>query len=368
MMSADAYFAADYADARAKFLAACDEAGAAVVDYRNPNTGPDGGDLFTDVARLGDADTENVVVAISGTHGVEGFLGSGCQVGWLREGHQRTVPAGTAVVLVHAINPFGFAWLRRVNEDNIDINRNFVDFSHIPENPDYAGLAGILLPATWDAESQADMDRRIEEFVARNGMKAYRAAVVGGQRSHPDGLFYGGREPCWSNRTINAITQTYLSRAKRVAVLDFHTGLGPYAYAELICRHPPGSPDLARARAWYGDAVTSPQSGESVSPPIEGNLRMAFVDLLPDAEVTSIAVEVGTRDIGRVLRSLIADNWLHLNGDYDSETGREIKRAIRDSFFPDEPEWIEPSFNRGMEIMADAVNGLTESAKQAGGM
>lgn len=358
-MSVTEHFASDYADARARFLAACEAAGAPVAHYANPNPAPSGGALYTDVAQLGDDDAANIVIAVSGTHGVEGFFGSGCQVGWLREGRWRDLPAGTAVVLVHAINPYGFAWLRRVNEDNIDINRNFVDFAHIPDNPAYAGLADILLPDTWDDESRAEMDRRIDAFTTEHGMKAYRAAVVGGQRSHADGLFYGGREPCWSNGTISEITRTYLSNTKRLAVLDFHTGLGPYAYAELICRHPPGSADLARARAWYGDAVTSPQSGESDSPPIAGNLRMAFAGLLPEAEVTSIAIEMGTRDMDQVLRSLIADNWLHVKGDVESETGKAIKAAIRDSFFPDEPEWKERAFNRSMEIMTQAVVGVS---------
>jgi hypothetical protein len=362
-MSATEHFATDYAQARDMFLAAAKDAGVPVTHFRNPETGPPGGHtggtLFTDVARVGSPDAENVVIAVSGTHGVEGFFGSGCQVGWLRDGHWRGLPADTAVVLVHAINPYGFAWLRRVNEDNIDINRNFVDFAHIPDNPAYGELADILLPDSWDDASQAEMDRRIDAFIAEHGMKAYRAAVVGGQRTHPDGLFYGGRAPCWSNDTITEITRTYLSNAKRLAVLDFHTGLGPYAYAELICRHPPGSADLARARAWYGEAVTSPQSGESDSPPIEGNLRMAFGGLLPGTEVTSIAVEMGTRDMDQVLRSLIADNWLHAKGEVDSPTGRAIKSAIRDSFFPDEPEWKERAFTRSMEIMAQAVQGVS---------
>ena len=29
-------------------------------------------------------------------------------------------------VLLHALNPYGFAWLRRVNEHNVDLNRNFL--------------------------------------------------------------------------------------------------------------------------------------------------------------------------------------------------------------------------------------------------
>ena len=69
-------FSADYREARAKFLAAAEAAGVAVQSYRNPAAGPDGQPLYTDVARLGPAGAERVMVVASSTHGVEGFAGS----------------------------------------------------------------------------------------------------------------------------------------------------------------------------------------------------------------------------------------------------------------------------------------------------
>ncbi len=359
-MNISDFFADDYMQARERFLAAC-PTGAELLAWENPRKEPGGGALVTDVAWIGPRDAERVLVAVSGTHGVEGFFGSGCQVGWLREERWRDMPVDTAVMLIHAINPYGFAWVRRVNEDNMDINRNFVDFAHLPENPAYDEVADILIPETWTPESVAAMEAAIADFVARRGEKAFRAAVVGGQHSHSDGLFYGGTAPCWSNRTVGEICHRFLAVARHVAVLDFHTGLGPHAHAELICRHQPGSEALVRARRWYGADVTSPQSGESDSPPIEGNLRMAFVDLLPGAQVTSIAVEMGTRPSDQVLRAVIADNWLHLRGDLDSATGREIKREIRDAFFPDTEDWKARAYGRTMEIMALAFTGLALS-------
>ena len=72
------------------------------------------------------------MVIISETHGVEGFCGSGCQVGFLVERVYEGLPKTVGVALVHALNPYGFAWLRRVNEDNVDLNRNFRDFTEPP--------------------------------------------------------------------------------------------------------------------------------------------------------------------------------------------------------------------------------------------
>ena len=78
---------------------------------------------------------------IAGTHGVEGHCGSGAQVAWLQQGGPARLPPRTGALLIHAINPHGFAWGRRVNEDNIDLNRNFVDHSQPhPANADYEAL------------------------------------------------------------------------------------------------------------------------------------------------------------------------------------------------------------------------------------
>jgi len=129
-------FSLDYQTARAKFLAAARDAGAALEAILHPERGPDGGDLATDVALIGSREAESVLVMISATHGVEGFCGSGAQVDWLRREEYRALPGGTAVLMVHAINPYGFAWLRRVTNENVDLNRNWIDFdAPRPQNP-----------------------------------------------------------------------------------------------------------------------------------------------------------------------------------------------------------------------------------------
>jgi Protein of unknown function (DUF2817) len=124
----DSSFSENYPEARSKFIEAVKDAGGAASRYLLDRRGPDGGELSTDVAWFGPRDAKRVFVTISGTHGVEGFYGSATQIEWLRRGEVGRLPPGSASLLIHAINPFGFAWLRRTNEDNIDINRNWVDF------------------------------------------------------------------------------------------------------------------------------------------------------------------------------------------------------------------------------------------------
>jgi hypothetical protein len=140
-MTADNCFAADFSGARARFLAAAGAAGARIETIRHPLRGPAGEMLACDVARRGPPRAPKALVTISATHGVEGYCGSGAQTASLREGLFADLPPDTCAVAIHAINPHGFAWTRRVTEDNVDLNRNFVDHSApYPVNAGYEEL------------------------------------------------------------------------------------------------------------------------------------------------------------------------------------------------------------------------------------
>jgi hypothetical protein len=234
-------FSASYDEARTRFLDAARNAGGALERIAHPERGPDGKDLSTDLAWWGPKDAERVLVLISGTHGVEGYCGSGAQVDWLRRGEVAGVPAGTAVLMIHAINPFGFAWNRRVTEDNVDLNRNWIDFgAPLPENRDYATLADAVCPAEWSEEAQRQSLGSMMQFIQSRGMPAYQQAISGGQYTHPAGLFFGGAGPTWSRRTQTEIFREKLSKASKIAIIDYHTGLGPWGFAEKIVTVPPG--------------------------------------------------------------------------------------------------------------------------------
>src|SRR5580698_5316660 len=181
MNSADS-FSASYGEARAKFREEAAAAGGALEAIANPNPGPDGGDLSTDVAWFGPRTAEKVLCMVSGTHGAEGFCGSGAQVDWLRRGEHAALPADVAVLMIHAINPYGFAWLRRVTEENIDLNRNWIDFAQpAPENPGYDELAEIAVPREWTDESQAASNRVLRAYAAEHGPMGLQQALSGGQ-------------------------------------------------------------------------------------------------------------------------------------------------------------------------------------------
>ncbi|HEY1427462.1 MAG TPA: M14 family metallopeptidase [Caulobacteraceae bacterium] len=360
-MNAADSFSATYADARDKFALAVREAGGALERIANPNTGPDGGDLSTDVAWFGPRSAEKVLVMISGTHGVEGFCGSGAQVDWLRRGEAATLPPGVAALLVHAINPYGFAWLRRVTEENVDLNRNWIDFAsnRRPENPGYDALADAAVPQSWTPESQAASAAVLRDYAGRHGPTALQQALSGGQYRHAKGVFYGGEGATWARRTQEGIYGAYLGQATHVGLIDYHTGLGPWGYAEVIMSDTPTSDAFGRGQAWYGMNVTSPLDGSSTSADIAGDNLAAAPALMAEAEVTGVALEYGTRSLAQVFLALRADAWLHGYGDPASPEGKAIKAQMREAFYGDADDWKGMVVGQSLAATRNALKALS---------
>jgi hypothetical protein len=352
-------FSTCYREARAKFLAAAQAAGARVEHWPHPLTGPEGEALACDTAWLGPAGARRVLVVISATHGVEGLAGSGPQIALLRGPLARTLPRDTGVLLMHAVNPHGFAWGRRVTEENVDLNRNWVDFSQpLPANPGYAELHAAYCPPSLDQATLDAAEARIETWRVRHGDAAERFARSTGQYSHPDGAFFGGHGPTWARRTSEAILQRHLAGASTVAIVDMHTGLGPYGYGEPICNHAPGSERVQRARRWWGESVTEPLLGTSSSQEKFGLSEFGYERALAHADIAFVALEFGTyapRRGGEVLRD---EHWLWQHGDPLGAAAAPIRNALRDHFFPPHDDWKEMVLFRADQVFRQALAGL----------
>jgi hypothetical protein len=335
------HFSQSYTEARDKFLAAARTRGAHVFREVHPSDqGADGEELSIDLARIGDEKAAGLLLLSSGTHGVEGFCGSGCQVALLHDEVfiAEVERAGVAVLLLHALNPYGFSHLRRVNEDNIDLNRNFVDFhAALPANPAYLELHALLLPATWPPPP--DNEAALGAWVAKHGAKAYQAAVSGGQYQLVDGMFYGGCRPSWSNACLRAILRAEAAPRTRLGWIDFHTGLGPRGHGEKIYAGPDTAADIARARAWWGDDVTSFYDGSSSSARVSGVICSAAYDECPRTEVTAMALEYGTYPLEQVLEAFRAEHWVHNHREATAAQRAAIKRRMRDMFYIDSDDW-----------------------------
>ncbi|SDI19529.1 M14 family metallopeptidase [Pseudomonas panipatensis] len=356
------YFAQSYQQARTLFLDAARRAGLAVHNHAHPLAGRDGEPLALDVARQGSADAKALLIVSSACHGVEGFCGSGVQNALLADAdfQRRAREAGVAVLYLHALNPWGFSWWRRWTHENVDLNRNFQDFSYpstLPLNPGYQALADDLVPATWPAP---EADARLYAYLAEHGPAAMQQAVSSGQYSHPDGLFFGGHSATWSNRTLRTVLREEARRCTRLGWIDLHTALGPCGHGERICHaRADDRAGLERARAWWGPEVTSLYDGGAVSPLLAGMMWHLAYDECPQAEYTGIALEYGTVPGEEVLMALRADQWLYRHPGADDDTRRAIKRRLRDAFYVDTDAWKARILEQALDAARQAIDGLS---------
>ncbi|HYF59613.1 MAG TPA: DUF2817 domain-containing protein [Burkholderiaceae bacterium] len=340
-----------------------------VVDSRALDVrGPDGETLALDFAIFGARRPKHALVLSCGTHGVEGYVGSAVQHAVL----ERVLPglrlgADTAIVIQHANNPYGFAWHRRVNESNVDFNRNFREtFDPTLCDPDYERLHDELNPSDLDEAAEARRWETIRAYIAEHGLRRFQQAAVGGQYKYPRGMQYGGARPEQGTRHLLALVREHLADARTVLWLDFHTGLGEFGDCELVTGAAPDS-DCYRfsTEVWPG-WIKSATGGESVSTPLNGLLDRGLEAALPAGCRFAFGFpEYGTYEPVRMISAMRSDNWLHAHGDPDDARGRAIGAEVREVFSPASADWRRRTVETGLGLVAQGLDALP-GARRAG--
>jgi hypothetical protein len=372
-MSEDAseYFSTSYLEARKRFLEAAKATNASIVSYGHTGlTGVEGEELSVDVATVGDPRARQALVLMSGTHGIEGYCGSAIQTGFMRSGSiART--RHIKCVLVHGINPFGFSHQRRVNEDNIDLNRNFVDFDKPPHNEAYPKIAKLLhrMPTLLTRAA-------LVAYMVRYGFRALQDAVTRGQYSYPEGLFYGGQAPSWSHVTWSAILSQLLLGTQNAIFIDYHTGLGKYGVGQILCpvdpRREVGRTVRRTLIEIFGDEVKflqecdpkssmNPGNREAVATAPSGDILNFTMNSRDDGCFSGIFLEFGTLGPFAVLEALMADNAARqsLPNPLDMFGA---KSRLRCAFFPDDRAWRSAVWARAREVTSRAAAALDARA------
>jgi hypothetical protein len=354
----DRWFPHDYAAARSGFLKAAESAGGTIESYVHPALGPSGEELATDVALLGSPDAKNVLVLVSGTHGVEGLAGSGLQVAQLQSGLRPPPGTDLAILLVHILNPYGAAFRRRVNENSVDLNRNFATFPANLPNPAYDELHDFL---TMQPGGLTRVRRGIAfaSFVARRGKWALREAVTKGQYNHPTGLFFGGDKPIWSRNTWDQILKGLAGKHK-VMVVDYHTGLGPRGSGQLISQW--GSAfgsgyydgrSTVLADCFENDEIINPEKSDAVSVGLSGDLLTYTRN--SGNHLSAVGLEFGTYPMLQVLNAMINENWAHHSSDPEID---KYRSELVEVFSPDDMSWREAVYKRATAVTQAAIHGL----------
>ena len=359
----------DYQRARDEFCAASQRCEGRLAEYELPGHGARGERLVIDVARIGPRTASRRVLVSSGLHGVEGFMGSAIQQAWLQSitSQRREFLEDNAleVVLIHALNPYGFSWGRRVDTDNIDLNRNFLlpaeAYAGAPQG--YRELAPFLnptgLPGHWDCYRLTAV-----RWILRRGISALKEAIAGGQYEFPRGLFFGGLQPAATARVVRQQSADWVGTAARVIHLDLHSGLGRWGHCRLLM-----PVDETRLRPWcaelFGVSLLDGAGAERrVSYPVRGTLIGWFNQFSGDCDYRGLVAEFGTYSPIRVLGALRAENRVYHAAREPRDQGRAVRDELLECFCPGSRYWRSSVVRQGLELIDSALTGCVDDARQ----
>lgn len=362
------YFPPNYATGRDWFEAAVKSRDGAFTRYKKPeHKGPEGEALSIDVGWFGDAGADKVHLALSGTHGQEYFCGAAGQLQWICEGGTDGLADDIAVCLVHAVNPYGAAHYSRTNEDLIDLNRNFRDPAVArPANQVFPAVAATIAKRKMDAFALYDVVDDFNAVMAQEDPLEVMTAIAGGQSMDPTGPAYCGTHETWEVSTLKSIADTFLSRAQQIALIDWHTGLGPSGEASVLTELDVGTDERRLADAWWGE----PPAGDALyeggrEPDIEGDIRTGLAEYCEGlgARVVSTVVEIGTVDNRAIIPAFAIDRWLRVEcKDTSAPDAVYFRTLMMERYSPSAPEWREKALG-SMRALYDATfSGLNDWA------
>lgn len=381
-------YAEDYSKSRHNFLTAAkdvEKTGLTVLYHQHllPIRGPKDEILAIDIVKIVSSnDYTKALIISSGTHGPELFAGSGLQVMLLKKisDGRFYIPGEVAVVLIHAVNPFGAAWLRRTNIDNVDLNRNFIpnfnealvkesdNFNVQKANEIYTEYNQLFHP---DKLTFWDYPRlQVASLILKHGYEASRFALTSAQRLIPDGLYYGGRrctaEVNYIIKTLEEILFPVGHSITKVLHIDIHTGAGSLDSDILICENSENAQTLRRV---YGAKKVLIKSDE-FDWAVGGSMVRGMPQMIKGVKHInwiSFVHKFGTEQWIKLFMILRAENAYHLQNKWiehlymheSQEDHKDINRYLTSreksdllrACYPRSRSWRSNVLRKGMRVI-----------------
>ncbi len=172
-------------------------------------------------------------------------------------------------------------------------------------------------------------------------------------------MFYGGNRKSQARSNLEQVIAELDCANRQVAVLDLHTGLGPYGHGELICDHPIGSEGMLTAQRWFGASATLPESGDSCSVPKHGLVDYAWHQVM-GANSCYLTLEFGTFPLSELLRCLREDHLVRKPGQqpFTDPRSETVRLQLLHQFYPAESQWQTLVLLRARQVIQLACAGL----------
>jgi hypothetical protein len=363
----DKLFRTDYAADRAAFLAALSDFGERTGRsfQLHTHTLDHYRDLSVSAAEWSAPNPERLCILNTGIHGIEGYAGSAIVRHALVELLPRLDLERTSLLLVHALNPFGFERFVRVNADNVDLNRNCCapdQALFATESAAFKALASVLTPrgsARVGGPQRAHFYATILFNFVRRGAHTLRQATLGGQYADPQGIFFGGQRVTAEIGFFQRLFSRLVAQHAETMLIDLHTGYGLRGEAYPLF----GQADSAEIKALTEQGV-SDRSGSDKTYTVHGDLIGCCQKIAkrtrPDGVFNGLVIEIGTHGLGvpdqlRDLYAVVLENQLRNQGGADAATARHVRREFRELFYPDDPAWQARAVRVGTRAIEDLL-------------
>lgn len=352
-----------YASAQQNFRAAASQFGAKLTSEPLPRNPDLCDDLTIDVAELPAHNPNGPrLLVTSGLHGVEGFAGSCAQIEFMHQVYQGPSLPMHPVILVHGLNPYGFAKLRRWNEDGIDLNRNFLrdERAYAGCSDAYRRLQSFINPKS-PPRAVDDFWLAAPFYVARYGTAALNQAIAGGQYEFPQGLFFGGNKASACKRWIDNAIIRWAPPGTNLLHIDLHTGLGAYREVQFFVESALPRAQLAQLHnRLHPHRVRAHDDVVFAAPGAIGR----YLSQLLGSRYCGLTLEMGTCSPVTLFRLLRRENQAHHACGYDSPSASQARQAVLDAFAPLDPAWwqyVIPTVAQTLHTLLSLTGLLTDA-------
>lgn len=298
----------------------------------------------------------NLIVITTGVHGIEGYIGSVMlDVFWKEIYASEINKANTGVLVVANVNPYGMKYHRRYNENNVDLNRNFIlDWNSfdMTVNKDYPKVDIFLGPkdtmGNIVGHELSFYGSMIKELI-EDGADTISNALLGGQYEYAEGVYYGGNGDEASTTFLKDVfKQTLESEYENIVHIDVHSGYGP-RYNMVIFNSVFETMNEAESVALFGYNNVIAHDSEAFYPTTGDTTDFYYrlkEQLGTDNTLFSTCFEFGTigdsfLDSIISMKYTIEENQNHWNPSSNSITNEIIKERYQELFYPTEKDWRE---------------------------
>lgn len=326
-------------------------------------------DLYIDTIYIpSNAEQTNLIVLTTGVHGIEGYIGSVMLDVFWNEIYPDVDTENTGVLVVANVNPYGMKYHRRYNENNVDLNRNFIlDWNSFDliVNKDYPKVEEFLGPKKpmgnilWH---EADFYASMIGQIISNGVDSISNALLGGQYEYAQGVYYGGTDDQASTVYLkNVFEKTLESEYENIVHIDIHSGYGP-RYNMVIFNSVFDTTSEAKTREMFDYDNIIAYDSEAFYP-TTGDTTDYYYRLREymgvDTALFSTCFEFGTigdsfLDSVISMKYTIEENQNHWYLSDNDITNEIISERYQELFYPTEKEWREKT----VADFADACEGV----------